>query len=422
MSKTRRLRWSILALLFAATSISYVHRQALSVVAPVLRDELSISNFGYARIVFAFLLSYTIMQAVTGWLIDRLGTRAGFGAIVGWWSAAAMLHAFGRDVFSFSVFRLLLGAGQAGSWAASVRAVAEWFPRQERGLANGIWGAGTSVGMIAAVPLVAWITLAAGWRWMFVLTGATGFIWLAAWLVVYRRNEDDAPAAAPRAPGLGAAEAPVEPGDEMSYGSLLRLRGVWALVLARVFADPIMWFYNAWVPEYLSRVASFSLADIGRYGWIPFFANGVGIVAGGMFSDRLCRRGTPVIRARLTSMLAGVILMTAGVLAAYPIHIAASIAVISVAAFGFGLWAPNMMSLCADGFPSHLVGSVTGLTGVGAGVGGMVFTLSTGWMLDHFGYAPVFVAAGTSPLLAYATLHVLLGADGLPLARERARR
>jgi ACS family hexuronate transporter-like MFS transporter len=129
-----------------------------------------------------------------------------------------------------------------------------------------------------------------------------------------------------------------------------------------------------------------------------------------------------VIRARLTSMLAGVILMTAGVLAAYPIHIAASIAVISVAAFGFGLWAPNMMSLCADGFPSHLIGSVTGLTGVGAGVGGMVFTLSTGWMLDHVGYAPVFVAAGISPLLAYATLHVLLGADGLPLARERARR
>lgn len=422
MFKTRRLRWSILALLFAATSISYVHRQALSVVAPVLRDELSISNFGYARIVFAFLLSYTIMQAVTGWLIDRLGTRAGFAAIVGWWSAAAMLHALGRDVFSFSVFRLLLGAGQAGSWAASVRAVAEWFPRQERGLANGIWGAGTSVGMIAAVPLVAWITLAAGWRWMFVLTGAIGFIWLAAWLVVYRRNEHNAPPAAPRAPGLGAADALVEPGDGMSYGSLLRLRGVWALVLARVFADPIMWFYNAWVPEYLSRTAGFSLADIGRYGWIPFFANGAGIVAGGMFSDRLYRQGTPVIRARLTSMLTGVILMTAGVLAASPIHIAASIAVISVAAFGFGLWAPNMMSLCADGFPSHLVGSVTGLTGVGAGVGGMVFTLSTGWMLDHVGYAPVFVAAGLSPLLAFATLYVLLGADGLPLARERARR
>jgi MFS transporter, ACS family, hexuronate transporter len=408
----RTVGWYIVALVFAATAVSYVQRQTLSVVAPLLRDELAITNFEYARIVFSFLLAYTIMQPVTGWLIDRTGTRVGFALVLGWWSLAAMLHASAQGVVSFSVCRFLLGMGQAGSWAASVRAVSEWFPREQRGFANGMWGAGTSVGTIVAVPLVAWITLAFGWRMAFVLTGAVGLVWLVLWLAFFGRLARDPRTMDDRARPLAAGSADREPGT--SYRALLRSRSVWALVGARMFADPIQWFYNAWIPEYLARSAGFSIADIGRFAWIPFVANGLGIVAGGLASDRLCRRGRDVIDARLTIMLTGMMLMATGVVAAAPIDVWISLTAICVAVFGFGLWAPNMMSLCADAFPHDRVGSVTGLSGIGAGVGGMAYTLFTGWTLDRFGYAPVFVTAGVFPLLAFAVLYLLLDRSGAP--------
>lgn len=412
-----RLRRLILALLFAAMFLSYVDRQALSVAAPLLRDELGISNFGYARIVFAFMLAYTVMQAVTGWVVDRLGTRAGYALLVTWWSVAGLLHAFGEGVLSFSAYRFLLGAAQAGSFAASVRAVAEWFPKDARGFAIGVWGAGTAAGLIGAVPIVAWLTLALGWRLAFVITGASGFLWVAAWLLVYRAPTDHpwmtpADRAAVQAATMGEPAA-----GRLSYRELLRLRRTWALVLARVFADPIMWFYNAWVPEFLVRTAGFSMADVARYAWIPFLANGAGILAGGALSDRLCRRGWPVVRARVATMALGALLMIGGVAAALPVHVAVAIAAISVAVFGFGLWAPNMMALGADAFPPHLVASVTGLTGVGAGAGGMAFTLAAGWMLDAFGYAPAFVAAGLLPLVALAVVLSLFD----PLRRPPSR-
>jgi MFS transporter, ACS family, hexuronate transporter len=401
----RAQRWYILALLFFATAISYIDRQVLAVVAPVLRDELGISNSEYARIVFSFLLAYTVMQAATGWLVDRLGTRNGLAVLMVWWSTAAMLHAFGRGVLSFAIFRFLLGVGQAGSWAASVRAVSEWFPQTRRAFANSVWGTGVSVGSAVAVPLVAGISIAYGWRHAFVVTGAAGFVWTGLWPAGYRRP---APAEAASVDGAVAADVPIP------YWSLLGSRNVWALVLARVFADPVVWFYSAWVPEFLARTAGFSMADIGRYAWIPFVAYGAGILLGGMLSDLLCRSGRAVVSARLIVMRAGVLFMTAGVAAAIPVHIAVTLGAISLAVLGFGLWAPNMMTLCSETAPGGRVGSVTGLSGVGAGVGGMISTLLTGWALDHVGYAPIFVAAGVSPLLAFAILYFVLDTAQLP--------
>ena len=250
MRKIPHLRWWIVALLFLATAISYVDRQTLAVVAPTLRDDLGISNFGYARILSSFLIAYTIMQPVTGWMIDRIGTRKGFAVIMLWWSAAAMLHGFGRGVMSFSIFRFLLGAGEAGSWAACVRAVSEWLPKHERGLANGIWGAGTSVGLVVSVPFVAWITLWLGWRTAFVLTGLLGLVWVFVWWVVYRLPEQH-PLITPPELELIRESEPVAPsGSHIPYLSLLRSRSVWAVVLARFFADPNSWFYHYWLPEY----------------------------------------------------------------------------------------------------------------------------------------------------------------------------
>ena len=416
------LRWVIVALLFLATAISYIDRQTLGVLAPLLRDQLSISNFGYARILASFLLAYTIMQPVTGWMIDRLGTRAGFSLIMLWWSIAAILHSLGRGVLSFSVYRFLLGAGEAGSWSASVRAVSEWLPAQERGLANGIWGAGTSAGMVFSVPFVAWIALRVGWRFAFVVAGVLGLLWLALWWLLFYPPEEH-PWLSPRERALiRSDEGPVLAKARTAYGSLLRSRSVWAVILARMLADPNIWFYHYWLPEYFKRSAGFTLADIGRYAWIPFASQGVGILLGGVSSDELYRRGFRLLNARLLVMLGGVILMSGGLLAAGPVPVAVAFFGISLATFGFGLWAPNMMSLCGEAFPGDVVGSVTGLGGMGAGLGGLAFTLLTGWLVDHLGYSPVFTLAGILPLAAMALLYLLLDRRKLGVGTTLTRR
>lgn len=409
MRPIANFRWAIVALLFAATAISYVDRQVLTVLAPTLRDNLGISNTGYASILTAFLLAYTFMQPVTGWLIDRIGTRFGFALIMAWWSAAAMLHAFGTSVATFAACRFLLGMGEAGSWAACVKAVTEWFPRRERGLATGIWSAGVAAGLVVSVPIVAWVSLTLGWQWAFILTGVAGFAWLALWLWMYRQPQSH--------PAVTAAElrhitddAPelATQSSRVAYSRLLRSRNVWAVIAARLLADPWVWFYYFWIPEYLTRSAGFTAADIGKYAWIPFLAQGIGIVLGGFLSDQLLRRGVRAVHARLSIMLIGMLLMTPGILAAFDLDIVIIFAGISSAMFGFGFWAPNMMSLCADAFPRNAVGSVVGLSGMGAGVGGMLFTMLIGWTLDRYGYPPVFIAAGAIPLLAFFVLFALL--------------
>ncbi|MDY6946264.1 MAG: MFS transporter [Pseudomonadota bacterium] len=411
MKKIPNFRWVIVLLLFAATAISYVDRQVLTVLAPTLRDQLNISNTGYASILTAFLLAYTFMQPVTGWLVDRIGTRMGFALIMGWWSIAAGLHAFGSSVASFAIYRFLLGMGEAGSWAACVKAVSEWIPRKERGFANGLWAAGVSAGLVISVPIVAWINLTLGWRWAFILTGVVGVLWLVVWLWLYRLPQVHPAVTAQELRHIteDAGDVPQEKQTQRTaYLSLLRSRNVWAIIAARVLADPWVWFYYFWIPEYLTRSAGFTAADVGKYAWIPFAAQGVGIVLGGGLSDVLCRRGMNVLAARLTVMLIGMLLMTGGIVAAFDLSIVIIFAGISAAMLGFGFWAPNMMSLCADAFPRDSVGSVVGLGGMGAGVGGMVFTMLTGWTLDHYGYAPVFIAAGVIPLLAFAVLFTLL--------------
>lgn len=415
MRPIQNFRWVIVFLLFAATAISYVDRQVLTVVAPTLRDELGISNTDYAQIVTAFLVAYTFMQAVTGWIVDRVGTRIGFSIIMTWWSVAAMLHAFGNSVASLAFFRFLLGAGEAGSWAACVRAVSEWIPKRERGLANSLWGFGVSAGLVVSVPVVAWINLTLGWRAAFVLVGLVGFIWLAAWLWLYRVPEQHSAVTAQELEHIKQDATPTE-STRTPYLMLLRSRNVWAVILARMLADPWAWFYYFWIPEFLTRTKGFTPADIGKYAWIPFLAQGVGILLGGPMSDALIRRGMRVVSARMTIMLLGMLLMLPGLVAAFSFPIVTLFLGISSAMLGFGLWAPNMMTLCGDAFPRNAVGSVTGLSGVGAGVGGIFFTMATGWTLDHYGYAPVFMAAASIPLLAFVVLFLMMDRRPTPAA------
>jgi ACS family hexuronate transporter-like MFS transporter len=402
------LRWWIASLLFLATVINYIDRQTLSVLAPVLRDQFQMSNTDYSRIVFAFLLAYMIMQSGSGRIMDRLGTRLGFSLTIAWWSAAAMLHATASSILSFGLFRFLLGLGEAGNWPGAVKAISEWFPPKERAFAIGFFNSGSTIGAVIAPPLVAWIALTWGWRSAFILTGALGLLWLVLWLMFYRLPAEHRWIRKSELLYIQtAAQAEAHAAVRPRWLDLFRYKQVWGLVLGRMLADPVWWFYVFWLPEYLKRERNFSLAMIGYFAWIPFLTADLGNLAGGAASGSLIKRGWSVLASRKTVMVASAVVMMAGIPAVLAKDANAALALISLATFAYSTWAANILTLPADLFPQHVVASVSGLSGTGAALGGMVFTLIIGIVVDRFSYLPVFVAAGVMPLVA--ALFILWG-------------
>jgi ACS family hexuronate transporter-like MFS transporter len=374
------------AILFLATALNYLDRQVLSVTAPVLRRDLGMDAVAYSRIVFCFLLAYTIMQAIAGKALDHTGAKLGLAVSMIWWSAALMLHAAARSMVQLGVFRFLLGVGEAGNWPASVKAVRNAFPVEERALAVGFFNSGSAVGAVGAPPLIAWLTLQFSWRAAFAVTGALGFLWLIPWLF------------------LGPSAGPQEAGEPDTGGrtwrSLLRERAVWGLLLARFFCDSVWWFYVFWFPDYLSRARGFSLAMIGATAWLPFLSAGLGNLCGGWLSGRLLSSGRDAVTARKQVMAASALVMAAGVTAVFTPTAFAAIAIVSVTTFAYSCWATNVLTLPSDLLPAGAIASVVGLTGTAAGAGGMLSTLAVGWTVEHFSYSAVFAGAAVAPLCA----------------------
>jgi len=382
----------MISLAFWATLINYLDRQTLSVAAPVLREQFHMSNVGYSRVVFGFLLAYTIMNGVSGPLIDRLGTRLGYALCIAWWSAASILHVFARGALSLGIFRFLLGAGEAGNWPAAVRIVAEWFPEKERALASGIFNSGSAAGAIVAPPVVAFILLRFGWQYAFLLTGLLGFAWLLFWWPLYKTPVGSESEAPPPAPAPWA---------------LFKTRFVWSFTVAKIFSDPVWYFYIFWFPEYLKNARHFDMAAIGAYAWIPFLVAGSGNILGGMLSGYLVKRGMPVTRARKVSITFFAALMLAAIPAVLAGSAAVSIGFVSLAMTGYTGSLASMLALPADVFEKSAVASVFGLASMGSGFGGMVFTLITGWVVEHYSYTPVFFGFGIMPLISATILWTL---------------
>jgi ACS family hexuronate transporter-like MFS transporter len=395
-------RWWMISLAFWATVINYLDRQTLSVAAPVLRDQFHMSNTEYSRVLFAFLLAYTIMNGVSGPLIDKLGTRLGYGLCIAWWSAAALLHAFARGAMSLGVFRFLLGIGEAGNWPGGVKVVSEWFPECERALASGIFNSGSAVGAILAPPIVVYIIARLGWPAAFALVGITGFVWLAVWWPAYRT-----PGAKPAGKSAPAAQ-------RVPVRQLLRSRFVLAFTFSKIFLDPVWYFYIFWFPEYLKRARHFDMASIGAYSWIPFAVAGLGNFAGGLLSGALLARGFTVTVARKVSVTVFAALMLSAIPAVLAQEAWVSIAMVSVAMFGYTGALANMLAMPADVFPGGAVASVYGLASMGSGFGGMLFTLLTGWAVDRYSYVPAFIGFGILPLICASILWTLAG----PLRQE----
>jgi MFS transporter, ACS family, hexuronate transporter len=394
-STASAIRWAMISLAFFATLINYLDRQALSVAAPILRAEFNLTSIDYSHILFAFMLAYTIMNGVSGLVIDRLGTRIGYGLFVGWWSLSALLHAFAHGAFSLGFFRFLLGIGEAGNWPGAVKVVAEWFPPEERPLASGIFNSGSSAGAILAPPIIALTVLKFGWRAAFVVVASLGFLWLIAWMLFYRSpSRMDEKVALPAATPLR---------------ELLHSRFVWTFTLSKVFIDPLWYFYTFWFPEYLFHGRHFDMTAIARYAWIPFFVAALGNIGGGLMGNGLLRCGMKISGARKFSVTVAALMMSMAIPAVLASSSVVSIALVSIAMAGYTAALANMLAMPSDVFDVQAVASVYGLASMGSGAGGMLFALITGWLVERYSYIPVFWLFGLIPFVGVLILWLFMG-------------
>jgi MFS transporter, ACS family, hexuronate transporter len=407
-----KLRWVIAALLLLATMLNYIDRLTISVVITDLRKQFSLTEQDYSQIISLFLMAYAIMYAGSGYIVDRLGTRKGFSVFIFAWSVAQMLHGLAHGKWSLAGCRLLLGLTEPGNFPAAVKAVGEWFPVSERAIGVGIFNAGSSLGSAAAVPITVFLTVHYGWRSAFVATGVLGLIWLGFWLVLYRAPAHNRwlPAEERRELELkmGVIEQPKRGPMETPWYELLRKRQCYTLILVRLLTDAPLFFIIFWLPEYLRKARGFNLQEVGTYSWVPFVFGDVGYVFGGWLSGHLIRRGWMLSQARKLVMLVGAALLPSAIAAPFMPSAGAAIGAICLVLLGHAIWIANLMTLPADLFPSYQIGAVTGLSGMGGAVGGIISNLFAGYTVAKFSYTPTFIAAGLMHPLAALLLYLFL--------------
>ena len=397
MLRDNRTRWWIAGLLFASTTINYIDRQTLSVLAPYLKRDYGWSNSDFAMIVIAFRAAYTIFQAVSGRVLDRLGTRRGLSLAVLWYSVVAMATSAATGLKSFAMFRFLLGAGEAANWPGATKAVSEWFPESERGMAVAIFDSGSAVGGAIAPVMVVWLYNSFGsWRPAFVITGLLGIVWLIVWRRVY-------PVQAPKSAATnGLAEDAPE-----SWANLLRRKETWGIVLGKALTDPVWFFITDWFAIYLVS-KGFKLENTLVGFWVPFLAADLGNFAGGGLSSYLIRRGWPVLRARKLVVLLGGIGMTLLIPAIAVSNFAILIGLFALSTFSYAAWSTMGLTFPADLYPNRTVATVSGMSGAAAGVGTIISTLTIGKVTDRYSFEPVLIGASLLPVIATVLVFALI--------------
>ena len=403
------VRWRIALVLSIAIPISYLDRQALSIAIAAIQHEIPLTNTDFSRLQIAFLAAYGLMYAGGGALIDWLGTRRGFMVIMIWWSLACAGHGLATGFASLAACRFLLGVGEGGGFPAATKAVAEWFPARERSTAMGIINAGTAIGAVIAPPLLAAIIVNADWRWAFFVCGTAGLIWTVWWVRTYHPPSHHPSLSAVEREAIAevfvtsASTAPALP-----WTSLLRLRQVWGLVLAKFLTDGAWYFYLFWLPKYLYDARGFDVKQVGYYAWIPYAASGVGSLAGGWFSSWLLTRGRSIDAARKIALGVSASVMP---LIIFVTHVPVELAIVlfSIAFFGQQSWSTLVMIVPTDIFPRRIVASVAGLVGFGGAMGGIVSNLMAGRMLDlGMGYSTVFSIMGMCHVTAFVLILIAI--------------
>ena len=424
-SKAGYYRWYVCGLLFFASVINYIDRQVIGILKPTLQQQFGWSELDYGDIVFSFQLAYAIGFLFAGRLMDRLGTRVGFSIAIVIWSVAAMAHAwvmyfggamaailamfgltYSASVAGFMGARFALGLGEAGNFPGAIKTVAEWFPRKERAFATGIFNAGTNIGALLTPLIVPVITLAWGWEWAFIATGAIGFLWLVLWWISYRSPEEH--------PRVGQAELayirsdPPEPTTKMSWATILPHRQAWTFAVAKFMTDPVWWLYLFWIPDFLYRNHGLSLTTMGLPIVAIYLIGDVGSVGGGWLSSTLIKRGWTVNAARKTAMLTCALAVTPIVFAANTTNLWVAVGLIGLAAAAHQGWSANVYTLTSDMFPKQAIGSVVGFGGTAGAIGGMLIAKVTASVLQYTGsYVPVFIIAASAYLVALLMVHLL---------------
>lgn len=409
--KRGRYRWLICVLLFLITVNNYMDRQMISITSPVISEEFELSASDIAVIVNAFLLAYTFGQLFSGRFMDWVGSRNGFTLTVLVWSLAGIFTSLARSVFSFSLFRFLLGTAESGNFPGGVKVCAEWFPIKERSTAVGIFISGASIGAILTPPLAAYLIVRYGWQFAFIAVGLPGLLWIFAWRKIYGTVEAHA--------RLGDAErtyilsdrcetGAVSPETSVRWTFFLRQRMVWGIFLGRFLEEPAAWFYYTWLPLYLSHYRDVSLMNIGFLLVIPFLTLDVGYMGGGWVASRLMKLGWSLDRARKTVMLISVLCMSSSILAVAAATPLGFVLLISIATFGHGSYSANILTLPGDIVPHQWVGTLYGMTGFAGGFGSIFFMQITGKIVDvQHSFNTLFIVAGILPLLAFASFVML---------------
>jgi ACS family hexuronate transporter-like MFS transporter len=406
-----RYRWAICALLFAATSINYVDRQIIGVLKPTLQQQFGWSETAFGTVVFWFTAAYALGYIGFGRLIDRIGVRLGYAAVVSLWTAAHVAHAFVSSLGGFIAVRFALGLGESGNFPAGLKAIAEWFPQRERALATGIFVAGSNIGAIVTPLIVPFIVYRWGWRVAFVVTGAFSIVWLVVWLRVYRRPQLH--------PRLGADELALIQGDsaakeaadtasKISWRALFRVRETWAYAVARFLIDPVWWMFLFWLPDFFAKRYSLDLEHFGPPLVAVYLLSDLGGVTGGWFSSKLIRHGVSVNRARkMTMLLASAIVMPV-MFAMFAETLWLAVAILGLATAGHQAFSANLYTFPSDVFPKQAVASVVGIGGTAGAVGAMLMAKYAGWVLGSIGsYTPIFVVAGLVYVLALGSIQLL---------------
>ncbi len=428
-SRPTKVRWLICALLFFAAAINYIDRQVIGILKPTLQEQFHFDEQDYAAIVFTFQAAYAIGLLLSGRIMDRIGVRRGFALAVVVWSIGAVMHGaadwlpwlriptlsidppavvfLGGATAGLALSRLVLGLGEAGNFPASIKAVAEWFPKKERALATGIFNSGTNIGALVTPLVVPWITLAYGWQWAFVITGVLGFGWVIWWFVSYRDPDTH--------PGVNAAELaiiqsdPVEKTAAIPWSRLLPHRQTWAFAAGKFLTDPIWWLYLFWVPDFLKRNHDLDLKTMGLPLVVIYLVADVGSIGGGWLSSHLIKRGWSTNAARKTAMLVCALAVVPMLAAAQVKSLWMAVALVSIAAAAHQGWSANLFTLVSDMFPKRAVGSVVGIGGMAGSVGGMLIALVVGAILQKTGsYVPIFVMAASAYLVALVIIQLLV--------------
>lgn len=419
-------RWRIVALLFFATTVNYIDRNVLSFAmidelfrkemlglpANAILTEADTNHFkemmGYVDA--AFKLAYAIGFLIVGYFIDRVGTRKGFSFAIGLWSLAGVANGFVGTIKGLSVTRFLLGLGEAGNFPASIKTVAEWFPKKERSFATGLFNAGANIGVIVTALAVPYITIHYGWRASFIATGLLGFLVLVCWRMVYRKPEEHPKLTVEELAYIQSDREEVS-SENISWWKLLRHRQTWAFAAGKFLADPIWYFYLTWLPDFFNSGEALEqkldLKNIGLPFIVIYLVSDAGSIFFGWLSSRLIQNGWSVNRARKLTMLICALCVAPIVFASITNSVWVAVGLIALAAAAHQGWSANIFTLASDMFPKRTLGSVVGIGSMFGAIGGVLFAASTGIIRVKFGYVPLFAIAGSAYLIALVVIHLL---------------